>query len=291
MDNQIGENKNNFKPLLIILPTIFAIFVGIVFFAIYRKESSKINMNIIEQHIEKPSNNQASYTSETTKEEIIEEHDYYGDDEEDVYGTNRTISDCSISKIKGVKLEFKNTNAIDGIITSDIYINGTFSHKITYYDNCYNECEVLKNDDGNVEEFNNDYFLLSFASEGATWSDAYLFSKSGKYISNFDEWRKKYKDTVNKDGILPIVKVGESSLELDYIIDYGWEQSIQESYCEVKAKPDDIYRVTEYVSIEDDKLKVEKVVKKTWAEEVEGYSNEKIDFDKINCQKVLEGEE
>lgn len=150
---------------------------------------------------------------------------------------------------------FKNIKDINGRTTSDVYINDNFASKITYDTNTYNECKQL----GDNTKEKGDYYLIVFANEAALYSDFYLFNKSGKYISNFDEWRKKHDSSY----YLSVTMNEGNELLIDYYAGMGYE-TIYEAYCKYKAKPNDIQRITEFISIENDELIIKNEKKETW---------------------------
>ena len=184
------------------------------------------------------------------------------------------IDDCSITSIKGLDITLKNTKRNNGYITSDVYINNTYSTNISYHDASYNDCENIL-----IEEIDNDYFLMSFASEAATYTDFYLFNKSGKFITNFEEWRKKY-DNSYLD--IYVSSNDKGGLLISYFSGMGWDMGLTDLYCEFKATPKDIYTSTEYVSIVNDELKTTKTEKTTWEEAYLCKDGNKEDCGNIN---------
>ncbi len=255
MENQIEEKSSNKKTILIICTTIFMVFIGLICFAIYNKESSKIDMEIIK----KKHNNRQNVVNDSQV------------DEEDLYGTDRDIADCNITYIKGIVFELKNTKANNGEISSDVYINNNFSKRITYSDNAYNKCNEIE-----ILEIDNNYILTRFVSE-IFYSTFYLFNKNGTFISDFSEYTGKYDI---KYSIPFVYKSDNGVLAIDYISDSYSEATLEDSYCYIKPKLADLYSVTEYIKVENDEMKTYDTKKTTWEEEME---KEEIDLNDIIC--------
>ncbi len=274
------KKSNNGKIIIcIILIIILICACGYIVYSNYFFEPNKvqednnieidntIDNNIDENNEYEQTNENANITDEnSTIEEVIENED---DTEEDI-GNEDNLDDsdddcvvkknkeCNLNVIGGTKVTLKNTRGEKGRVTSDLYINDKFSKSISYYDICYNNCDSIIDNEG-LFEVSDDYFIISFSGEGATSTDNYLFNKNGKFISNFEEWNKKY-------DLYSVSEDGEGGIIISSSVDYGFEQSISESYCELKAKPTDVYETHEYLSIKDDKLSVVDIVKINWSD-------------------------
>ncbi len=185
----------------------------------------------------------------------------------------KLLYNCTITSIKDTKIELKNPKVIvddesDYVVESELYINGKYSRKVSY--NWENTCDSF-----DISEIDNNHFLLRIVSE-SIYKDFYLFNKDGKFISDFSEWRKKY-DTI-------WVGIDDGKFVLEH--QAGFLEAMDETYCELKAKPTDISRTTEYLSIENDEIKVKDVKNTTWEEEFgECYdgSSTCVDINKIDC--------
>ena len=224
----------------------------------------------------------------SSEEEIKELNNTNGyTDEETAMEIDDSIPDCKITNIKGTEIELKNSVATNYSVLSDIYINGNFSSKIKYEKGPYTECSSLQ-----AEKIDNEYFLISFPiGDVPTHSYNYLFNKNGKYITDFKEWDKKYAGTKGFENVHGEAYVEENGkLEIDYYAGEALiERSLDEEYCELKAKPDDIYSIIEYVSISNDKLNITNIKKVSWKEaylceddEVDNCG----DISKVNCDEV-----
>ena len=238
------ERKLVIKTVIICSLIIIAIVLGIYF--LYKNSNNK--MNIIETN---SSNTEATYE-------------------------NRTVSDCSFTSIKDTKIELKNTIAIEGTRTSDLYVNDVFVNKIGYEDNSNNDCEFIE-----PKEVGSNYFLIKFYGESDV-SSVHLFSKNGEYISNFEDWRKKYNDTLNPYNNLPSINIESDGLEMIYTADDGSEEPTDISYCDLKPELTDIYKIVEKVSIKNNKLVVDSVKEVTWYQEL---TDQNYDIDKIVCEE------
>lgn len=231
------ENQNKNRNLYILVAILCVLILVLGGYIIYDKVLSNPNEN-------KTTNANQSTESNDANNQTPE--------------NNTNVVDCSISSIKGLNLVLKNTKNNNGRITSDVYIKNKFSSNISYYNSLYNECESII-----AEEIDNNYFLIKFGNDEAMFTDFYLFNKNGKYITDFKDWRKKYN---NFDYSLLVGRNDNGGLLIDYLSDYGFEASLPDAYCELKAKPKDIYRITEYVSLINDELKINNTKKTTWEE-------------------------
>ena len=166
--------------------------------------------------------------------------------------TNKKIKDCTLSTKSGTTIALKNSTIDNYTITSDLYINNVFSDKVFYEDVPYNECEEIV-----VDESDN-YILIKFATDWALYTNLYLFNKNGNFISDFSELKSKYDHRI----LIEFNKNGD--LIFNYYADLGAESSIKESYCEKKAKPNDIYSMKGDLIIENNKLVEKNVTKTTW---------------------------
>ncbi len=240
-----------------------------------RNTNKDISNNDEDEEYERPNVEEPS--------EIYDEYEYEDEyDREFSIIRNGNIPNCAINYLKDTKIELKNIKAVNSVITSDVYINGIFSKNISYYVSPYNYCLAYE-----PRELKKDYFILDFF-----WGDiplpyyTYLFNKNGTYITDFKEWKRKYD---GKYGLGSIQGSDKSDLSIVYNINEGMEMDLVESYCELEAKPDDIFSIVEYIDIENDELKVINVDKTTWKEAYlceDGQEEDCGDITKIDCSNL-----
>ena len=234
------EGKSNNKGLIILVCILSVLVLSLGGFIVYDKVLSKEeqgNSNIID-------NNNNHDKKEQTNNDI------------NIDQSLENNINCSISSIEGTNIYLKNSVNNNGRITSDLYINNEFSSRISYFENLYNECDKI-----DVEKIDQKYFLIKFANEATMYSDFYLFSNSGKLISDFKEWKE------NGNYILSVSKDVNGGLIFNYFYNYGSDDvSLSEEYCAINAKPQDIYNIKKYVNITNDKLVIEKTESITWKE-------------------------
>ena len=201
--------------------------------------------------VENSNNNKVKNEDKIPNTNVIE-------NEEQEKKNDETV-DCNITSIKGTNISLKNKKNDNGRITTDVYINNNYSTNVYYYTSPYNNCESI-----DIEEIDNDYFLIKFANEAAMYTNFYLFNKNGKFITDFKDWYKKYNS--NLDYLLWVGKNENGGLAVNYYSDW-FETSIDNAYCEAKAKPDDNYSIEEKVNIVNDELKTDSIKKTTWKEQ------------------------
>ena len=233
------ENKKKNKGLIVLVILLIMCVLGLCGYVIYisflKTKDNKID-----------NNTSATKTTITTvNQENIEEHSI-------------ETAECDIKSVKGTNISLKNQKNDNGRITTDVYINNNYSSNISYYTSPYNDCESI-----DVEEIDDDYFLIRFANEAAMFTNFYLFNKNGKFVTNFENWYKKYDSNV--EYLLWVGKNENGGLSVNYYSDW-FETSIDSAYCEAKAKPEDNYSIEENVSIVNGELKTDSVKKTTWKE-------------------------
>ena len=179
--------------------------------------------------------------------------------EKDIIEDEKEIEDCVISRIDGFDIVLKDRKRIKEYyntkVMSDLYINNKFAGNISLFDNPYNSCESLS-----IELVNNNYILIREANEGAMYTSAYLYSNEAKLITDFKDISNKY----DKYSIVAIPEKG--NLVIYYLADYGFETSLKDAYCEVKAEPNDYYKIIETIVIENDEMMIDETQKITWEE-------------------------
>lgn len=198
---------------------------------------------------------------------------------------NNQKVDCSFSPIKDVNIIFKNSKTEGQRKISDIYINNKFSSSVSYDDIPYNGCNEEYNIKENIIKINDNYFLVFFYNEAAVPGDYYLFNINGKFITDFKKFRDEYDLPFdvgkNNNGGLTIYRYADDGSE-DCLIDNEFERCISIDYCDLKAKPGDLYSVVERIDIVDDKLIVKDTKKVTWEEAYKCENNPSTDCGDIN---------